>query len=434
MSGDRIAYLNARLIDPASGLDQAGGLLTEGDTIADLGPGLFADGPPEGAEVVDCGGRVLCPGLIDMRVFVGEPGAEHKETLASASRAAAAGGVTCIIVQPNTEPVIDEVALVEYLKRQARDKAVVRIHPMAAITKGLGGQQMAELGLLAEADAVAFTDADRAVADAGVMRRVLSYASAFDLLICQYPEEPSLGGGGVMNAGEVAMRLGLPGKPTQAETIMIERDLRLVEMTQGRYHAAALSTAQAIEAMRAGKSRGLPVTAAAAVHNFALNETAVGEYRTFTKTAPPLRDEADREAVVAGLADGAIDVICSCHEPQDAESKRLPFELAATGIIGLETMLPLALELYHNGRIDLLALLGKMTAAPAALLGLRGGKLNRGAPADLLIFDPDVPWRIDEGAFRSTSKNSPYDGRPVQGRAWRTVVAGRAVFDDEQRI
>ncbi|MDA1101556.1 MAG: dihydroorotase [Proteobacteria bacterium] len=425
-----IAYVNARLIDPASGLDSHGALLTEGGLITDLGPGLFDAGIPEGIEVVDCAGRVLCPGLIDMRVFVGEPGAEHKETLASASVAAAAGGVTCIIVQPNTEPVIDEVALVEYIKRQARDKAVVRIHPMAAITKGLCGEKMAELGLLAEADAVAFTDADRSVADAQVMRRVLSYASAFDLLICHYPEEPALAGNGVMNAGEVAMRLGLPGIPTQAETIMVERDLRLVEMTGGRYHAACLSTAQAIEALARGKARGLRVSAAAAVHNFALNETAVGEYRTFAKTAPPLRDEADRQAVVAGLADGTIDVICSCHDPQDAESKRLPFELAATGIIGLETMLPLALELYHNGAMGLSDLLAKMTCRPAQLLGLRGGKLSPGAPADLLVFDPDKPWRIDENRFHSKAKNTPYHDRPVQGRPWRTIVDGKVVYAD----
>ncbi len=425
-----IAYINARLIDPASGLDSPGALLTLDGQIADLGAGLFQAGVPDGIDVVDCGGRVLCPGLIDMRVFVGEPGAEHKETLASASAAAAAGGVTCIIVQPNTDPVIDEVALVEYIKRQARDKAVVRIHPMAAITKGLNGEKMAELGLLAKADAVAFTDADRAVANAQVMRRVLSYASAFDLLVCHYPEEPALAGAGVMNAGEVAMRLGLPGIPTQAETIMLERDLRLVEMTQGRYHAATLSTAQAIEALALGKTRGLPVTAAAAVHSFALNETEVGEYRTFAKTAPPLRNEADRQAVVAGLASGAIDVICSCHDPQDAESKRLPFELAATGIIGLETMLPLALELYHNGAMGLSDLLAKMTWRPAQLLNLRGGKLSPGAPADLLIFDPDKPWRIDEDGFRSKARNTPYHDRPVQGRPWRTIVDGKVVYSD----
>ena len=421
------AYTNARLIDPASGLDTTGALVMEDGLIVELGSDIEV---PDGAEVVDCGGRVLCPGLIDMRVFVGEPGAEHKETLASASEAAAAGGVTCIIVQPNTDPVLDDVALVEYIKRQARDKAKVRIHPMAAITRGLRGEQMAELGLLSQADAVAFTDADRAVVNAQVLRRVLSYASAFGLLVCQYAEEPELAADGVMNEGEVAMRLGLPGIPTQAETIMVERDLRLVEMTGGRYHAACLSTVQAIEAMARGKAAGLPVTAAAAVHSFALNEGAVGEYRSFAKTAPPLRNEADRQAVVAGLADGTIDVICSCHDPQDVESKRLPFELAATGIIGLETMLPLALELYHNGDMSLPALLATMTSRPAELLGLRGGKLASGAPADLLVFDPDMPWRIDEDQFHSKSKNTPYHDRPVQGRPWRTIVDGKVVYSD----
>ncbi|MFP6708860.1 MAG: dihydroorotase [Alphaproteobacteria bacterium] len=421
------AYTNARLIDPASGLDTTGALVMEDGLIVELGPDIEV---LDGAEVVDCGGRVLCPGLIDMRVFVGEPGAEHKETLASASEAAAAGGVTCIIVQPNTDPVLDDVALVEYIKRQARDKAKVRIHPMAAITRGLRGEQMAELGLLSQADAVAFTDADRAVVNAQVLRRVLSYASAFGLLVCQYAEEPELAADGVMNEGEVAMRLGLPGIPTQAETIMVERDLRLVEMTGGRYHAACLSTAQAIEAMARGKAAGLPVTAATAVHSFALNEGAVGEYRSFAKTAPPLRNEADRQAVVAGLADGTVDVICSCHDPQDVESKRLPFELAATGIIGLETMLPLALELYHNGDMSLPALLATMTSRPAELLGLRGGKLASGAPADLLVFDPDMPWRIDEDQFHSKSKNTPYHDRPVQGRPWRTIVDGKVVHSD----
>jgi len=424
-----VAYLNARLIDPGSGLDAPGALLSKGGTIADVGPRLFNDGVPQDMATVDCGGRVLCPGLVDMRVFIGEPGAEHKETLRSASEAAAAGGVTCIVMQPNTDPVIDEVPLVEYVKRQARDKAAVRIHPMAAITKGLQGQQMAELGLLAEADAVAFTDADRAVASAQMMRRVLSYASAFDLLVCQYPEEPTLRGSGVMNEGEVAMRLGLSGIPTQAETIMIERDLRLVELTGGRYHAAAVSTADAVNAIRAAKSRGLPVTAAVAPYNFGLNETSVGDYRTFAKTAPPLRSEADRAAIEDAVADGSIDVICSCHEPQDPESKRLPFEQAATGVIGLETLLPVALELYHNQRLELPALLAKMTCNPADLLGLHYGRLQPGAPADLLIFDPDVPWRIDENAFRSKSKNSPFTERPVQGRPWQTIVAGDTVFD-----
>ena len=413
MSGRRVAYLNVRLLDPASGLDAPGGLLTEDGLIADLGAELTGAALADDIETLDCGGRVLCPGLIDMRVFCGEPGAEHKETLASLGQAAAAGGVTTAITMPNTEPVIDNVALVEYVARRARETAAVRVLPMAAISQGLEGRAMTELGLMAEAGAVAFSDGSRAIADALVMRRVLSYASTFGLLIVQYPEEPALARDGVMNESEVAMRLGLPGIPACAETVMVERDLRLVELTGGRYHAALLSTAAAIDALRTARANGLPVSA----------------YRTFAKTDPPLRSEDDRRALVEGLADGTIDVICSSHTPEDAESKRLPFEQAASGIIGLETLLPLALELYHNGYLGLPELIAKMTINPARHLGLPTGRLTVGAPADLLLFDPNVPWRIDENRFRSKSKNSPFDGRPVQGRVWRTVVAGDCVYD-----
>ena len=428
MSAPRVAYLNARLIDPESGLEAKGALLSEGGEIAELGPGLFADGVPEGIAVVECAGRVLAPGLIDARVFVGEPGSEHRETLASAGEAAVAGGVTTILTMPTTDPVIDDVALVEYMARRARDSTKVRVHPMAAMTKGLAGREMTEYGLLAEAGAVAVTDADRAVADSRVMRRCLSYADAFDVVVCQYPEDPTLAPDGVMNEGEISMRLGLAGIPGQAETIMLARDLHLVELTDARYHAAALSTAPSVAAIRAAKARGLRVTASALVHNFALNETAVGSYRSFAKTAPPLRAEADRRAVADGLADGTIDLVASGHDPRDVESKRLPFAQAATGIIGLETLLPLALELYHNGELTLARTLATMTCAPAAIFGLAQGRLAPGAPADLIEIDLDVPYQIDEDEFRSKSKNSPFGGRPVQGRITRTVVAGETVY------
>ena len=429
MSGDqRVAYLNARLVDPANNLDGLGTLLVEDEKIADVGEGLFGDGLPSDIASVDCGGRVLCPGLIDSRVFVGEPGFEHRETLASASQAAAAGGVTTFITMPTTNPVIDDVALVEYMARHARDTAIVRVLPMAAITKGLNGERMTELAMLAEAGAVGFTDGHRAIADSQVMRRCLSYASAFDLLVSQLPVDASLARDGVMNESEIAMRLGLPGIPKQAEIIMLERDIRLVELTGGRYHAAAVSTAESVDAIRRAKARQLPVSAAALPHNFALNETAVGQYRTFAKTQPPLRGEADRRAVVEGLADGTIDIIASGHDPQDVESKRLPFEQAASGIVGLETLLPLALELYHNRHIALLDLVAKLTANAANLLGLSAGRLTAGAPADLLIFDLDLPWQIDDEAFHSKSKNSPFGGRPVQGKTWQTIVAGQRVY------
>jgi dihydroorotase len=428
VSGRRVAYLNARLIDPESGLDQAGALLTEDDRIAALGPDIFPAGPPADAEVVHCGGRVLCPGLIDMRVFAGEPGAEHKETLVTAGQSAAAGGVTTMVVMPNTDPVIDDVPLVGFVRRLGL-RAPVKVRPMAALTRGLKGEALAELGLLAEAGAIAFTDGDRAVASAAVMRRILSYASAFGFLVCQFPREPTLAAEGAMNEGEVATRLGLSGVPAIAEAMVVERDLRLVEITGGRYHALGLSTARALAAVADAKARGLPVTASACAHSFALNEHAVGEYRTFAKTEPPLRGEDDRQAVARAIAADTIDVLCSGHDPQDPESKRQPFEQAASGIVGLETLLPLSLELYHNGYLKLPALLAKLTCNPAKLLGLSAGRLKAGAPADLLIFDPDEPWRIDVDAFRSKSKNAPYDGRPVQGRPWRTIVAGNQVFD-----
>ena len=427
----RVAYVNARLLDPASRLDAPGALLTEGATIAELGPGLFADGVPDGVTVVDCQRHCLAPGLIDMRVQLREPGEEHKETFETAGRAAAAGGVTSMVTLPNTSPVIDEVAVVEFVARRAREVKRVKIFCYGAVTRGLEGKQMTEIGLLAEAGAVAFTDGVRSVADALVLRRALSYARTFGQLIVQHAEEPSLAADGVMNEGELASRLGLPGIPAAAEAIMVARDLRLVELTGGRYHAAHLSTAAAIDAVRRAKARGLAVTADTAPHYFALNETEVGDYRTFAKVSPPLRGEADRAAVVDGLADATIDIIASDHAPQDQESKRLPFAQAEFGIIGLETLLALSLELYHNGRLSLSACLEALTSRPAALLALPAGRLSPGAPADLMLFDPDRPWRVDEARFRSKCKNSPFDGRPVQGVVLRTVVDGRTVFQAE---
>lgn len=425
---DRIAYINARLLDPATGLDARGALLTEGELIADFGPGLFADGVPEGIQVVDLEGHCLAPGLVDMRVAVGEPGEEHKETILTASRSAAAGGITALACLPNTDPCIDDVAGIEFIARRAREVKLVKIFPYASVTQGIAGKELTEFGLLAEAGAVGFTDGTQAVADALVMMRALSYASTFGLLILQHPEEPRLAAGGMMNAGEIATRLGLAGIPRAAEVILIERDLRLVELTGGRYHAAHISTREAVEAIRAAKRRGLPVTCDTAPHYFALTEVDVGDYRTFAKVSPPLRGEMDRRAIVEGLADGTIDAIASDHLPQDQDSKRVPFAQAAFGMVGLETLLPLVLELVHNGRLALLEALACVTCKPADILGLPLGRLRKGAAADLVVFDPDRLWRIDPAKFHSKSKNSPFEDRPVTGRALRTIVDGRTVF------
>ena len=428
---ERVAYVNARLLDPASDLDAAGGVLTEGEAIADLGPGLFTDGAPEGVEVVDCHGHCLCPGLVDIRVQLREPGEEHKGTLASAGRAAIAGGITSMVCLPNTLPVIDDMSAVEFVARRARLLGLTKVYAYGAITKGLEGKELAEMGMLAESGAVAFTDGVKALANARVMRQALDYARTFGLLIVQHPEEPALAQGGDMNAGEMATRLGLVGIPREAEVIMVERDLRLAELTGGRLHFAHLSTEIAIDAVRKAKVRGVNVTCDTAPPYFALNETAVGDYRTFAKLSPPLRDEHDRLAVIQGLLDGTIDAIASDHAPEDEDAKRLPFAQAAFGGIGLETLLSISLELYHNRHLSLLEVLRLLTSNPSGLLGLAAGRLTRGAPADLTLFDPERAWMVREQDLLSKSKNTPFDYRPVQGRVLMTMVDGRRVFSQD---
>jgi len=428
MSGLRRLFRNARLLDPESGRDNIGDVIVVDDRIAAIGANISAGGLGADVEVVDVGGLCLAPGLVDMRVQLREPGAEHIESIESGSRAAAAGGVTTMVALPNTEPPVDDVSVVEFLARRAREVKLAKVHTYAAATKGMAGKELTEIGLLAANGALGFTDGVKAIADALVMRRVLAYARTFDQLVIQHPEEPSLGGAGEVNEGEVATRLGLGGISPAAEVIMIERDLRLVAITGARYHAAHVSTAAAIEAIRRAKAAGLPVTCDTAPPYFALNETAVGDYRTFAKLSPPLRGERDRQAVIAGLADGAIDAIASDHAPWDQDSKRLPFSSASYGIVGLETLLPLSLELYHSRHLGLIDVLRTLTIAPARILGLGVGRLSPGAPADLVIFDPDAAWRIKTDEFRSKSKNAPFDGRPVQGLVERTVVDGRTIF------
>ena len=424
----RTAFLNVRLIDPASGRDEAGQLLVENGRIADLGPKLF-DRAPEGSQVIDGKGTVLAPALVDMRVQLREPGEEHKENFESASHAAAAGGIGTMVALPNTHPAVDDPSLVEFIERRARTIGLVDIRTYGAVTKGLAGRELAEIGLMAAAGAVGFTDGTLPVSSALVMRRALSYARTYGLVIVQHPEEPTLASEAGMNEGEIATRLGLPGIPAAAEAIMLDRDMRLVELTGGRYHAAHLSTRAAVEVIRAAKKRGLAVTCDTAPPYFALNETAVGDYRTFAKLSPPLRSEDDRRAIVEGLADGTIDAIGSDHAPHDQDSKRLPFAQAASGILGLETLLPLVLELYHNAHLKLQTALLRVTSGPAALLGLEAGRMAKGGKADLVLFDPDRPHRINVDGFRSKSKNSPFDERPVEGKVILTMTSGRVVHD-----
>ena len=427
----RVAYINARLIDPASGLDAPGALLSEGEMISDFGPDLFSGGVPEDITTIDCQGHCLMPGLVDIRVQLREPGEEYKGTLESAGHAATAGGVTSMVCLPNTNPVIDDISVLEFVARRARKLGLAKVYPYGAVTKGLKGEELAEIGLLSESGALAFTDGIKPVSDAQIMRRALSYASNFGQMIIQHAEEPSLARGGVMNAGETATRLGLGGIPREAEIIMVERDIRLAEMSGGRLHFAHLSTAEAIDVVRKAKARDLNISCDTAPPYFALSEIAVGDYRTFAKLSPPLRAEEDRLAVIEGLKDGTIDAIASDHAPHDEESKRLPFAQAAFGGVGLETLLPVTLGLFHGGHMGLLAALALITNAPADLLGLKAGRLEKGAAADLTLIDLDRGRKIDADKMHSISKNSPFDGHLVQGLVLKTFVDGRTVFEHD---
>jgi dihydroorotase len=414
---------NARLLDPATGLDTHGALLLRDGRIVSL-----TGAPADDALRLDAAGACLAPGLVDMRAQLGEPGHEHRETIASAALAAAAGGITTLCALPDTEPCVDDPALVQFMARRGEATGSLSILPYAAATKGLKGAELAEYGLLREAGAAAFTDGARAIGHARTMRLALSYARAFDAFIIQHPEEPTLASGGVATEGEMATRMGLPGIPLAAEAMLVARDIALARITGGHVHFSRVSTAAALDLIRAAKAEGLRVTCDTAPPYFDLNETAIGEYRTYAKLSPPLRPEAERHAVVAGLADGTIDAIVSDHRPCDADDKRLPFVQAEPGGAGLATLLGVTLAQVHSGALPLLGALGLLTARPAALLGLDAGRLAPGAPADLVLFQLERGWQVKAGALPGKAQNSPFDGRPLEGRVTATFKAGRRVF------
>ena len=421
-----LLILGARLLDPASGLDAPGDLLVRDGLIADFGPGI---GRPDGAVVVRAEeGAVLCPGLIDLRAALGEPGAEYRETIASAAEAAAAGGITTLAALPDTSPAIDDPALVRLLVARGEETGSLTILPYGAVTRGCRGEEMAELGLLAEAGAVAFTDGARAIGSARLMRTALSYAAGFGMRIVQHPEDPGLAAGGAATEGELATRLGLPGIPAAAEAILVARDIRLARLTGGAVHFAHVSTGEALELIRRAKADGVAVTCDTAPPYFDLNETAIGDFRTYAKLSPPLRADADRLAVVAGLADGTIDAIVSDHQPRDADDKRLPFALAAPGGAGLATLFGVSLAQVHGGALSLMQAIGLLTARPAALFGLAGGRLAKGAVADLCLFHPERAWQVEAGALPGKAQNTPVDGRALEGLVLGTWKAGRRVF------
>ncbi len=420
------AFVNARLIDPEAGTDGTGTLVVERGRIRAQG----AVAPPPGARIVDCAGLCLAPGIVDWGVKIGEPGERHRESFRSAGLAAAAGGVTTIIARPDTLPAIDTPETLEFVTRRAAEASPVAIRHMAALTRGREGREMTEIGFLRDAGALAFTDADHVTADARILARCLTYARGLGALVVGHPQEPALSRGAAATSGKFAALRGLPAVSAMAERIGLERDLALVEMTGARYHADQITTAAALPALRRAKGAGLDVSAGVSVHHVTLNEFDVGDYRTFFRLTPPLRAEDDRKAVVAALAEGLIEVLCSMHTPADEESKRLPFAEAAPGAVGLETLLPAALRLWHSGDLTLVQLFRALALNPARRLGLPVGRLAVGAPADLVLFDPDAPFVLDRFALRSKSRNTPFDGARMQGRVRATFVAGRQVFGE----
>jgi dihydroorotase len=415
-------FTNARLIDPEAGTDAPGSLTVKNGLI------LARDGTaPKGAQVIDCGGKCLAPGIVDLGVKIGEPGERHRESFGSAGQAAAAGGVTTIIARPDTSPAIDTPETLEFVTRRAAESPV-RIRHMAALTKGREGREMTEIGFLRDAGAIAFTDVFRVSTEAKAITRAMAYAKSLGALVVGHPQDPGLSAGASATSGKFASLRGIPAVSPMAERMGLERDLALVEMTGVPYHADQITTARSLPALARAKAAGLDVTAGTSIHHLTLNEFDVGDYRTFFKLTPPLRSEQDRLAIVAAVAEGTIDIIGSFHTPADEESKRLPFEEASPGAVALETFLPAAMRLYHAGHLTLPALFRAMALNPANRLGLPQGRLGDGAPADLVLFDPDAPFLMDRFRLRSKSKNTPFDGARMEGKVLATFVAGTQVF------
>ncbi|MBT8414310.1 MAG: dihydroorotase [Boseongicola sp.] len=418
-----LLFKNARLIDPEAGTDSIGTLAVRDGKIA--GPTGMDD-----ARVIDCDGKCLAPGIVDIGVKVSEPGERHKESFRSAGLAAAAGGVTTMVTRPDTTPAIDTPEILEFVRRRANEASPVRVLPMAALTRGRAGREMAEIGFLMDAGAVAFTDCDSVVTDTKVLTRCMTYATSLGALVIAHPQEPIFSAGAAATSGKFASLKGLPAVSPMAERMGLDRDIAVVEMTGARYHADQITTARALRRLERARAAGLDITAGVSIHHLTLNELDVGDFRTFFKVKPPLRSEDDRLATVDAVASGLIDVISSMHTPQDEESKRLPFAEAASGAVGLETLLPAAMRLVHNGHIDLPTLWRALSLAPSKRLGLETGRLKAGAPADLVLFDPDAPFVMDRAKLRSKSKNTPFDEARMEGRVLGTWVGGAPVFPE----
>ncbi len=414
-----------RVIDPANGVDAVEDLLLADGKIEKLGKGLT---PPPGAEVIDATGKVVCPGFIDIHVHLREPGYEYKETLATGTRAAAAGGFTAVACMANTNPVNDNGAVTDYILARAKVEGIVRVYPIGAVTKNLKGEELAELAELAEAGCVAFSDDGKCVMNAGLYRRAMEYTLPFGVPLISHAEDTTLCRGWAMNEGVVSTEIGLPGAPAAAEDVMVARDILLAELTGAHVHIAHLSTAGAVRLVRDGKSRGVRVTAEVTPHHLVLTEDAVRTYDPNTKMAPPLRTKRDTEALIEALADGTIDCVATDHAPHALSEKEGEFDRAAFGVVGLETAVAVLLDrLVRPGLLTLPVLVSRLSRDPARLLGLPGGSLAVGAPADVTVLDPERKVTVDPATFRSKSRNTPFGGLALTGGPWLTIVGGKVV-------
>ena len=431
-SKNKIVFKNARIIDPCTGFDDLGGLVTEDKVIKDFGKNLFKDHTPDDALIIDCQNHILCPGFIDLNANIGEPGEEFKENINTASDAALASGITSIVCMPNTNPVIDQIPIIQYIEKRARETNGVKIYPAASITKNLEGKQLTEMGLLLEAGAILFSEANKVISNTKVMKQALTYAKNFNATIMISPQDPDLSKNGVMNGGALANKLGLPGIPKVAEIIQIERDIRLLESTGSKLHFFNITTNEAIIAIENAKKKGLNLTCSTAPHYFTLDETAVDEWRTFAKVFPPLRNKKDKKAIYDALIEDKIDIISSHHSPQDQDSKRLPFEQAEFGIIGFETLLPISLDLHINGKMKIIKLIDKLTNQPAKLLNLNTGKIAINSPADLTLIDIKTSNVLNLENMNSKSNNSLFDEYETKGKILCTIVDGRIVYTDQK--
>lgn len=428
-----IVFQQARIIDPSRAIDEIGTVIVENGRITAAGKEALNQGIPAEAEVINAQNKAILPGLVDARVFVGEPGNENRETIASASQAAAAGGITSFLMMPDTHPVIDNVALVQFIKRTAQEMSSVNIYPVAAITQGFNGQEITEFGLLKDAGAVAFSEGKKTLQNSSVMRRAMTYARDFDVPLIHETQDKDLTGQGVMNEGLLASWLGLSGIPREAEVISLERDLRLAALTQTRYHAAQISTALSADSLRLSKQRSEKISAGVSINHLSFNENDIGQYQTSFRLMPPLRTEEDRIALIEAIRDGTIDVIVSSHDPQSIDTKHLPFNDAAAGAVGMETLLSATLRFYHDENLSLLRITELLSTTPAKLFGLNAGTLKKGVYADLIMVDLEEPWVVSTQKLYSRSKNTPFKNACFQGRVLQTFVKGKSVFKLDQQ-